>query len=86
MKPRSRFAQRRSLVSVGRSWLSDVVLFDSRTAPPTWDIRLEALVSLNPAGHQCWQEVCTGIEQFLQEQGLTLAERPFEVVVNDDKS
>ena len=67
-------------------WLSDVVLFDSRTAPPTWEIRLEALAALNPAGHQCWQEVCTGIEQFLQEQGLKLTERPFEVVVEDRKS
>jgi hypothetical protein len=37
---------------------------------------LEALASLNPAGHQRWQEVCTGIEQFLQEQGLELAKRP----------
>jgi hypothetical protein len=53
-------------------WISDVVLFDSLTFPPTREIRLESLASLNPTGHQRWQEVCQGIARFFQQAGLEL--------------
>jgi len=55
-------------------WISDVALFDSRTVPPTWEIRLEALAALSPAGVQCWQEVCQGIERFFQQAGFERVE------------
>lgn len=51
-------------------WVSEVRLSDNRTVPPTWEIRLESLASLNPEGKRYWQEVCEGIERFLRASGL----------------
>jgi hypothetical protein len=51
-------------------WISEACLLDSRTVPPTWEIRLASLPRLNQAGQQCWQEVCEGIDRFLQESRL----------------
>jgi hypothetical protein len=51
-------------------WISEGCLLDSRTVPPTWEIRLESLARLNQAGQQCWLELCEGIECFLREAGL----------------
>jgi hypothetical protein len=53
-------------------WISDVCLLDSRTDPPTWEIRLETLAALNQPGQLCWQEVCEGIERFIQASGLQI--------------
>jgi len=50
-------------------WLSDVRLADSRSQPPTWEIRLESLAPLNPAGQQRWSEACEAIAQFLEQIG-----------------
>jgi hypothetical protein len=49
-------------------------LADSRTVPPTWEIRLESLAPLNQAGQECWREVCEGIERFLRLAGLDRVE------------
>src|SRR5437868_3919409 len=51
-------------------WHSDVILLDRTTEPPTWEIRLESLASLNTVGGQCWQAVCQGIVRFFQQSGL----------------
>ena len=55
-------------------WVSDGCLADSRTVPPTWEVRLESLAPLNPEGQQCWRDVCEGIERFLQASGLERVE------------
>ena len=51
-------------------WLSDVRLADSRTVPPTWEIRLESLAPLNPDGELRWAEVCEAIALFIRVSGL----------------
>jgi hypothetical protein len=51
-------------------WVSDGCLADSRTVPPTWEVRLESLAPLNTEGQQCWREVCEGIERFIRVSGL----------------
>lgn len=43
-------------------WVSEIRLTDSTTVPPTWEIRLQSLATLNAKGQQCWAEVCKGIE------------------------
>jgi hypothetical protein len=55
-------------------WVSEVRLADSRTVPPTWEIRLQSLAPLNAAGEQCWAEVCEGIERFIRASGLERVE------------
>src|SRR5262249_506347 len=55
-------------------WISDGALFDSRTTPPTWEIRLESPAALNPPGEQSWQQICHGIERFIQQAGLERVE------------
>jgi hypothetical protein len=55
-------------------WMSDCRLVDSRSEPPIWEIRLEALATLNQRGQACWQEVCDGIERFIQASGLERVE------------
>ena len=55
-------------------WISEVRLCDSRTVPPTWEIRLESLAPLNTEGQRHWREVCEGIEQFLRASGLARVE------------
>jgi hypothetical protein len=55
-------------------WISDWCLLDSRSTPPTWEIRLEALATLNQPGQTCWQEVCEGIERFIRASGLERVE------------
>ena len=55
-------------------WVSDGRLSDSRTVPPTWEIRLEALAPLYSEGQRYWREVCEGIEQFLRASGLERVE------------
>lgn len=51
-------------------WLSHVRLSDSRTVPPTWEIRLESLSPLNPDGQRQWAEVCEAIAMFIRASGL----------------
>jgi hypothetical protein len=60
-------------------WISDVVLFDSRTVPPTWEIRVKSLSALNRVGEQCWQEVCQGIDLFFHKSGLERVESRAEL-------
>jgi hypothetical protein len=55
-------------------WMSDAALVGSRTTPPTWEIRLEALARLNPAGEARWQEICQGVERFFQQVGCESVE------------
>jgi hypothetical protein len=57
-------------------WLSEVRLLDGRAVPPTWEIRLESLAPLNPAGQGRWAEVCAAIEQFVRASGLEPADAP----------
>jgi hypothetical protein len=64
-------------------WLSDVRLADSRTVPPTWEIRLESLIPLNLPGQERWAQVCEAIALFIQSSGLEPvevadAEPPFD--------
>lgn len=55
-------------------WLQDVRLVDSRTVPPTWEIRLESLAPLNSDGQRHWAEVSKAIELFIRASGLEPAE------------
>jgi hypothetical protein len=53
-------------------WLSDVRLADSRSEPPVWEVRMEALAALPPEGQRHWEEVRASICEFFEQAGLPL--------------
>ena len=51
-------------------WLSELILADSRATPPSWQVKLESLAALPPAGIQQWNMTVTAIEQFLKDKKI----------------
>ncbi len=51
-------------------WLSELILEDSSATPPTWQVKLESLAALPPAGIEQWALTVAGIEQFLEEEKI----------------
>ena len=51
-------------------WLSEFRLADSASAPPTWQLKMEGLAALPPAGKDHWQVCYNAIEKMLQDARL----------------